>query len=1056
MRMIRTLLLSSYFLLASSSAFAQGLEVPRQHDRPPGPPVTAEEAVARMTVPEGFHVEIVAAEPDIMNPVAMAIDEQGRFWITESFEYPRREPGPGRDRIKVLEDTDGDGAVDKVTVFAEGLNIPSGIAVGHGGVWVGNAPDILFLQDTDGDLKADTSEVIVTGFGRTDTHELPNAFTWGPDGWLYGLNGVFNYCDVHYAESNPNYTTDHPGWEFTCAMWRIHPYTREFQIFAEGTSNPWGIATNHQGDFFISACVIEHLWHIAEGAYYIRQGGPYPAHTWPMESIVDHRHQKAAYCGITFFDSDNYPDYCNNVLYMGNIHGGCINADIAEPRGSTYFATPHPGFPAQEGAWDSDEFHIIRKTGSDEAPMLADFVQANDPWFMPVVQATGPDGCLYILDWYDRYHCYQDANADPAGIERERGRLYRVVYDELGRRPVEDLGAKSDDELIDLALEGHNQYQRETARRLLSERLVANDSPELTAALVEVLRDEDAASARQLRALWTLGSGDKLDKGVVEAAIQNEGGVAAWAFRMSADQLDSEDLVLGWNWLYAVHDDPRIRLQFLTLVAKVVPGEQGISLLVIAAAASRDDPLIQHVAWQYMHPMIERHPSEFLQALAALDNAGLNGLSPILPRALDRLLSSSQLSEEDIASFFHVLKSSDEIDPAISVNCLRAIAERIQNGQIVGDSIATLKESLQPDLRENMYEAESPLYVQANILSVLWGWQDRSRRPIVNLQEISMSGDYSQQDRLSAFAALVFSGHTIVTQDVAAQSIVGANDSPEQIDFCRQLLLIWAREDQEQVATTLLERYDSIAADLRPTVIEVLTQRASWTHLLLNAIAQTIAGERDDNPISKDHLNLNQLRRIARFDDEELQQQLTSIYGQIREGRNPAREEKINEMREFLNETPGDAMRGILVFNRVCGNCHKMHGTGNEVGPDITRNGRNNWDQLLSNVFDPSLVIGPGYQARQLATTDGRILTGLAVEESDEQVILKIQGGKLETIPRDQIDEYQISELSMMPEELEKLIEPQEMADLFAYLALDLPPDDPDTRLLPGAPDHER
>ena len=165
--------------------------IPRKQSRPPGPPLSPSEALLKFQVPEGFRVELVAAEPDLLNPVAMAFDDRGRIYVTESFEYPRREPGPGRDRIKILEDTDGDGRVDSVKIFAEGLNIPSGIAVGHGGVWVANSPDILFLQDTDGDDKADRQSVVVTGFGRADTHELPNALTWGPDGCLYGLNGVF-------------------------------------------------------------------------------------------------------------------------------------------------------------------------------------------------------------------------------------------------------------------------------------------------------------------------------------------------------------------------------------------------------------------------------------------------------------------------------------------------------------------------------------------------------------------------------------------------------------------------------------------------------------------------------------------------------------------------------------------------------------------------------------------------------------------------------------------------------------------------------------------------
>src|SRR5579864_3032528 len=166
--------------------------IPHGQDQLPGPPLSPEEAIKKMKVPDGFLVELVAAEPDIVNPVAMTFDERGRIWITESLEYPRQSAGPGRDRIKVLEDTDGDGKADKITVFAEGLNIPSGIAVGHGGVWVANAPDILFYKEGPDGKAAGKPEVVVTGFGRHDTHELPNSLTWGPDGWLYGLNGVFN------------------------------------------------------------------------------------------------------------------------------------------------------------------------------------------------------------------------------------------------------------------------------------------------------------------------------------------------------------------------------------------------------------------------------------------------------------------------------------------------------------------------------------------------------------------------------------------------------------------------------------------------------------------------------------------------------------------------------------------------------------------------------------------------------------------------------------------------------------------------------------------------
>ena len=162
--------------------------------------------------------------------------------------------------------------------------------------------------------------------------------------------------------------------------------------------------------------MIDHLWHLTESGYYHRQGGPYPPFTWKIESIVGHRHQQAAYCGLHYYDSDAYPDRYRGKLFMGNIHGNGINVDRLRRDGSTYAADAEP-----------------------------DFLTAHDAWFMPVSQKTGPDGCLYVLDWYDRYHCYQDANRDPAGIDRLKGRLYRVRYKDTPRRPEFDLAKESDD-----------------------------------------------------------------------------------------------------------------------------------------------------------------------------------------------------------------------------------------------------------------------------------------------------------------------------------------------------------------------------------------------------------------------------------------------------------------------------------------------------------------------------------------------------------------------------------------------------------------------------------
>ncbi len=1038
-------------LVLSSSAMAQGLAIPRAQDRPPGPPLSAEEAVKKMTVPEGFTVEVVASEPQLMNPVAMCIDEQGRFWVTESFEYPRREAGPGRDRIKVLEDTDQDGKVDKVTIFAEGLNIPSGINVGHGGVWVCNAPDLLFMEDTDGDLKADKTSVLLTGWGRDDTHELPNSLTWGPDGWLYGLNGVFNYSHVKYGKDNPNLAKNpnHPGWPLTCALWRINPHTKEFDIFAEGTSNPWGIAINDEGEFFLSACVIDHLWHITQSGYYIRQGGPYPPHTWPIGSIVEHKHQKAAYCGITWFDSDAYPEEYRKVFYMGNIHGGCINADITEPHGSTYKGKPHPGFPAKPGTWAADVDGNLRKEGTPEKTILKDLLTANDAWFMPVVQKVGPDGCLYILDWYDRYHCYQDANADPAGIEREKGRLYRLRYKETPRAPKFDLAKETDEQLIE-RLGSPNVYFRETAQRVLQER----GTRDAYIATLKMASIPDASVAKRRHATFSaIGmnfdwkaeqlpnypSHDPTDT-VMQAWRQRSqfSTLPADVTQASLDQmlattlkqLADADALAAPNSLH-----PRTILNNAIGLGKVTYHPMVLANWLINISVFPDDTLMTQVAWQNIHPLLEDHTDDFLMVLEKgkfLRNASI---AKLMPRFAARILDRKDFQADEIAKLLTLLsEQNDEDCQHAAQSLLWSLADSSQTGGLDAAKRDALKTAFASTFEAVSKAGEShPLYVPATQVQCSWG----DAKAIASVEKM-LAETKDEPHKIGCLKALI--GGAAPSALSIAEKLLDTTSVGTQ----EQLLFLLGRMNAPQIAPAVLARYAKFDPGLQPKALELLATRVEWSTPLLAAI--------NNKSISKDALNLNQLRRMASFKDEAFAKQFKAIYGTIREGRNPDREGVINFTKDFLRGTPGDAERGIAVYKKVCAQCHKLYGEGAEVGPDITLSGRNNWDQLLSNVLDPSLVIGGAYQARILQTADGRVLTGLPVEETDQRVVLKVQGGKLETIPRDQIEVYKVSEISMMPEQLEKQLTPQELADLFSYLALDKPPSDPKAKYLPGYP----
>jgi len=970
--------------------------IPHAQDRPPNEPYSPDAAARRMTVPEGFKVEVVASEPELVNPVAMTIDERGRFWITESLEYPRRAAGPGRDRVKVLEDTDGDGKADKFTVFADGLNIPSGIAVGHGGVWVANSPDILYLQDTDGDGKADTREVVVTGFGRADTHELPNSLTWGPDGWLYGWNGVFNESVVKHRGKEHR---------FTCAIFRIHPGTREFEIFCEGTSNPWGIAWNDDGEAFASACVIDHLWHLTESNYYQRQGGPYPPFTWYSPSIVGHRHFKAAYCGIHYFDSAAYPEKYRGTLFMGNVHGNSINVDTLKRNGSTYRGEAGP-----------------------------DFLAANDAWFMPVAQKTGPDGSLYILDWYDRYHCYQDANRDPAGIDRLKGRLYRVRYGDTPRVPRFDLEREPDARLIEL-LGDPNVYFRDIAQRLLTERGATDAATRLR--LREVVLDDSRPRKARMHALWARIGAGPLDTGFHHELVTHEDpGFRAWGVRAAGNQRRASEGLREQIFNLVNDPDPAVRLQ-VAIAARKVGGVDPIPILVESLTSAGDDPLIPHVVWQNLHPLLEEHGEAFVAAVGRFDLPRTRALAALLPRVVERLLGRKDPDPAPLVALLAMLAAGPNAIPEAAQACLAAIAAKVQTGEIAGDRLDALRHGLEPTLSKLLAgPADSPLRIDAALLAASW----KDKVALKSIRELLARPGVPEEKRLQAIHALISAGDASA---VAAVAPTLADPEAGSIDFRARVIAALGRSHDPKVAEVVLTAFPKLDPELKPRAVELLTQRDAWGKSLVAAIGR--------KEIPADALNINEIRKLLGSKDAELAGGARRIWGSVREGRNPDREAVVARMRTFLRGHRGDPQAGRVAFRKLCAQCHKLYGEGQEVGPDLTGVGRSSFEALLSNVFDPNLVIGAAYQATTVATRDGRVLTGLLAEDGPRRVVLKTQGGKPEVIPRDDVEELKISPLSLMPEGIETQLTEPEWSDLFAFLGLDKPPDDPSSRPIPGA-----
>jgi putative membrane-bound dehydrogenase-like protein len=1011
---MKSFVVSVSLIFATHFSFAAGKQLTGPYTPAASLPLSPEEAQKRFVVPEGFEVRLFATEPDVINPVAMTWDERGRLWVLELYEYPLGAP-PGakpRDRIKILEDTDNDGRADKVTVFADGLNLATGLALGNGGVYVGQAPDFLFLQDTNHDDKADTRTVLLTGFGLDDRHELLNGFTWGPDGWLYMTHGVFTHSRVKIPEASA------PGVEVTAAVARYQPYTKKFEVFADGTSNPWGVDFDRYGNAFVSACVIDHLFHMAPGGIYVRQGGT-PANPYAYEllpSIVDHKHYMAAYCGICIYQGDQFPEEYRGHVFIGNIHQNAINHDRLIPNGSSFKA-------------------VAEK----------DFLTTSDGWFRPISEQVGPDGALWIGDWYDKYPCYQNAQADPEGVDRERGRIWRVVHTgknsgkKMPSRPDAkmDFAKASSDELIKL-LEHPNEWQRRMAQRILGERIFSEPNPALgydwtsVKANISKLITGGKTLESRLAALWTLRGAQTFYD---EVTSTKDAAMRAWMTRFWSEALGdakssgSNDAAMDEMAprLLAVLEktssdpDPSVRLATATAVRGLVSGSLtvdtesrchyqigGILAALIKSSADAKDPLLPFMIWMAGEPTFAKNPQGGLTWLAE-NGAATMPLSGILSRkAMHRICDMQDPSKLDLAvDFLSQIAEKNAglvlaaIDGLIDGQKAKPLLPEVDTKQLFAKLTAIPDAKVQNRARE---------------LGTLWGNAASIQGTIAAVNDTSLSVD-ERARAIEAVKAL----KNEASSDALLRLINRNNPDSLVIAAIRALGQIGG----DRVADDLLGSWNKFSPQIRGAVADVLVSRHRWAIALLSAL--------ESKTISRQELPLTAIRRLGESKDDFIRQRATQVIGRIRPA--DADKQKIIEQKKqmILSSGPADLRAGHEIAKKTCFVCHKFYGEGADVGPDLTGVGRSSLDALLANVIDPNQVVGKGYENVQIETKDGRSLSGRLVEETDSEIKLLSAGPKEDVIAKSDIASRRVSELSVMPEGLEQMPD-ADFRNLISYI----------------------
>jgi putative membrane-bound dehydrogenase-like protein len=964
--------LSAAFVAIASLAAAQNA------------PIAPQEATRHMRLPEGFRATLFAGEPDVVQPIAMAFDDRGRLWVVECLSYPKWGSEP-TDRVCIFEDADNDGRFDRKKIFCHGANL-SGINLGFGGVWLCSLPNLIFVPDRNADDTPDgPPEVLLDGWSLECKHNVFNSLTWGPDGWLYGCNGILATSRV----GKPG-TPESERVPMNCGVWRYHPTQHHFEVVAHGTTNPFGLDFDQYGQMFFTNCVIKHLWHVVPGAHFQRMyGQDFNPHVYRlMESCADHIHwaggpwQQArggaehsdfggghAHTGCMIYLGDNWPDDYRNRLFTCNIHGNRVNQDLLVPRGSGYVATHGD-----------------------------DFLHAGDPWFRGIALAYGPDGGVYVTDWCDTGECH-----DYEDIHRENGRIYKITYGEPKPLP-RDLAKLSNHELVEL--QSHrNDWHARHARRLLQERFSGPGADntarhEVAAMLDRKLRQADS-EAVALRAVWSLYAIGALDEQRIDRLLASpREPLRAWGVRLEMDDKSVSASRLAQLAAMAKSDASAVVRLHLASGLQRLPLEHRwkIAAGLLSHLRDADDANLPLMSWYAIEPLAAAEPS---RALALVPDAQI----PIVRQFLARRVAADGKLEPLVELLAQLANRESQHD------VLRGMLEALEGRRDVRmpagwqGVAAKLSASKRPDVRESALE-----------LALVFG----DEQAIANLRAAMLDSATEPESRQQAVRLLV----QRKLPDLAGplEKLVG--DRAVRGAALRGL----AAYESASAPETILKNYAHFTESEKADAINTLASRPAYAMALLDAI--------DKNQIPRADVSTFTVRQLLGMKNKQIDERLRQVWGAIRTtpGDKAAEIARYKKLLTPESLQQADRSQGRLVYQRTCAACHKLFDAGGQIGPEITGAQRANLDYLLENLLDPSALVGRDYQITIIQTTDGRVINGIITSENDQVVAVQTQTERV-LVAKTEIDQREQSKLSLMPEgQLARLTDAQ-VRDLIAYVA---------------------
>lgn len=980
-------------LLAPNAELVRGQRLP------------ASESLAKMRTSAELVVDLMLHEPQVAQPTHFSFDARGRLWVAQYRQYPypaglkmvsrdkyyrstfdRVPPAPpnhdrGRDIISVHEDTDGDGKFDRSREVLKGLNMANAVLHGGGGIWVMHTPYLLFYPDPDGDDVPDSDpEVRLAGFGLEDTHSIANGLAWGPDGWIYGAQGSTTTSHIRRPGIDP---TNAPGIYYeSCMVWRYHPKTRVYEIFAEGGGNNFGLEFDAEGRLYSGHNGGETRgWHYVQGGIYLKQSkdpgkfgpptNPFAFGELPMLATTNKITRFSHHFAIA--EGTALPsNYVGRLFSADPLHRNVIVSERA--RAGSTFATTDTGTA----------------------------LETDDIAFRPVFVANAPDGAIYVADFYEQYIAH--GQNYQGQIDPDSGRIYRLRGKSSSLNKDVNLGRKTTSELI-ATLNHPNRWHRQTAVRLLGERR----DPSARESLKKLLSEKNAHPA--LEALWTLHQADWLDDTTALAALKHPAAVVrAWTIRLIGDgQYLGNEFGDAVTRLIATETDAEVRCQIAS-TARRLPSHQALKLAVALLRRDTDaaDPFVPLLCWWTIESCSDSERQAILEAFAPQNTAVWNSAmvgQHILPRLMRRFASKATRADLLVCAELFNAAPSDE-----------------HRKLLLGGFEKAFEGRALPPLPDELTRALAAAGQRSLLLRVRQGDGEAVQQALALIRD-------SKAKRAERLVHIRAFGE--VHEPVAVPVLLNLAQDDGDVDVRKAALAALGGYEEEAIGQQIAREYSQLPASLHAAAQILLTSRPVWSLAFLKLV--------ESGAIKPSTVVPDAVARLRVHSDTTVAELTSKIFPMTSASSRSDIGSTIDKIHAALKSGAGNPYAGESIFMERCGSCHQLFHKGGQIGPNLTSYQRDDLGTMLQSILDPSVEIREGYMNYFVETKDGRTLNGFVAEQDVKVVVVRGIDGENITLAREQIREINPTGMSLMPEGLLDDLNPQQLRDFFAYLRIPQP-----------------